>query len=190
MQEENIVNISAVEDKIYTVRGVKVMLDSELSEIYRVPIKRINEQVKRNIERFPSDFMFQLNDYEFKNLQSQNATSEQDSLRSQNATLKSQRGKHKKYLPFVFTEQGVYMLATVLRSTIATQVNLQIMRTFVKVKNQSIPYFNIIQRLSNLEADNKETRDLLNTVIEVVASMSQLQDEAKKETKQIGFINE
>lgn len=89
---------------IYLIRNQKVLLDSELAEMYGVEIKRLNEQVKRNLDRFPEDFMFQLNEDEWQNLKTQFETSnESDSLRSQIATLESGRGKHRKYLPFVFT---------------------------------------------------------------------------------------
>jgi hypothetical protein len=87
----------------------------------------------------------------------------------------------------VFTEQGVYMLATVLKSDIATEVNIAIMRTFTKLKNLSVPYFDIIKRLETLETDNKETKELLHKVVQVVTSMQSLQNEAKEKTNPIGF---
>ncbi len=90
-----------IKSKIHTIRGVQVMLDGDLAELYNVPVKRLNEQVKRNIERFPEYFMFQLSEdgYSF--------------LRSQFATLNQSRGQHRKYVPYVFTEQGVAMLSDV-----------------------------------------------------------------------------
>src|SRR5208282_1077678 len=91
-----------IERKIYLIRGHKVMIDSDLAELYEVPTKRLNEQVRRNLKSFPSDFMFQL------------TTEEAESLRSQIATLKTGRGRHRKYLQYVFTEQGVAMLSSVL----------------------------------------------------------------------------
>lgn len=109
--------------RIYFIRGTKVMLDSDLAELYQVSVKRLNQQVRRNTDRFPSDFMFQLteNEWEF--------------LRSRFATLRSGVwGEHKKYLPLVFTEQGVAMLSGVLRSPRAIQVNLEIMRAFVRLR--------------------------------------------------------
>lgn len=109
--------------RIYFIREAKVMLDSDLAELYQVSVKRLNEQVRRNTERFPLDFMFQLteNEWEF--------------LRSQFATLRSGLwGEHRKYLPLVFTEQGVAMLSGVLRSPRAIQVNLEIMRAFVRLR--------------------------------------------------------
>ena len=96
-----------IKSKIYSVRGKEVMLDSDLADLYEVSSKRLNEQVKRNIERFPDDFMFQLTEEEYENLKSQITTS-------------SSKHGGRRYLPYVFTEQGLYMLATVLRSKVAT----------------------------------------------------------------------
>jgi hypothetical protein len=108
-----------IENKIYVIRGQKVMIDNDLAELYSVETKRINEQAKRNITRFPIDFMFQLTDLETQNLKSQFATS-------------SWGGKRK--LPFAFTEYGVLMLSSVLNSERAIQVNIQIMRTFARIR--------------------------------------------------------
>ena len=118
-----VVPIERVASKIYLIRSEKVMLDSDLAELYGVPTRRLNEQLKRNRDRFPGDFAFQLTRNEF------------DSLRSQIAILKpAARGQHRKYIPYVFTEQGVAMLSSVLRSKRAAQVNVAIMRTFVKLR--------------------------------------------------------
>ena len=120
--KNKLINNIVVDDKIFIIRGIQVMIDKDLAELYDVPTKRLNEQVKRNIERFDSDFMFQLTNQELENLRSQNATTNFNMIRTN---------------PYVFTEQGVYMLATVLKSGIAVEVTKQIMRTFVKLKNQS-----------------------------------------------------
>ncbi|BBB32750.1 conserved hypothetical protein [Thermotomaculum hydrothermale] len=93
--DEKIIRVEEIESKIYTIRGVQIMLDSDLANLYGVETKRLLEQVRRNKERFPEDFMFQLTKEEF------------ESLRSQIATLKKGRGKHRKYLPYAFTEQGI-----------------------------------------------------------------------------------
>jgi hypothetical protein len=111
------------------------MLDQDLAALYGVPTKRLNEQVRRNINRFPEDFAFQLNTEEAEFLRSQIVTSSSDSLRSQIATLDKGRGKHRKYLPYVFTEQGVAMLSSVLRSERAVAVNIEIMRAFVRMRH-------------------------------------------------------
>lgn len=100
---------------IYTIRGKKVMIDRDLAALYGVETKRLNEQVRRNIKRFPEDFMFQL--------------SKEECLRSQIATLNTTQGKHLKYLPYAFTENGIAMLSSVLRSEVAIEVNIRIMRT-------------------------------------------------------------
>jgi len=114
---------SKIETMIYVIRDQKVLLDSDLAELYGVTSKRMNEQVKRNIRRFPPDFMFQLTAEEY------------DSLRSQFATLETGRGKHRKYRPHVFTENGVAMLSSVLTSDRAIDVNISIMRTFAKLRH-------------------------------------------------------
>ena len=111
-----------IKSRIYTVRGVQVMLDSDLAEFYRVETRILNQAVKRNAERFPSDFYFQLTKEEYS------------SLRFQTGTLKSGRGEHKKYLPYAFTEHGVVMLASLLRSEIAIKMSVQITRAFVAMR--------------------------------------------------------
>ena len=140
-----LIKADTISGRIYLIRGLQVMLDSDLAELYGVPAKRLNEQVKRNQDRFPLEFRFQLTEDEFANLRSQNATSSlrsqsvtlngQEGLRSQNATLESGRGKHRKYLPYVFTEQGVAMLSAVLRSETAVAISIQIMQAFVVMRN-------------------------------------------------------
>ena len=115
------------------------MLDSDLAEIYEVPAKRLNEQVRRNIKRFPPDFMFQLTPEEFT------------SLRSQNATLKIGRGQHRKYLPYAFTEQGVAMLSGVLNSERAIDVNVAIMRAFVKLREFTMTHKELSRKLNAME---------------------------------------
>lgn len=114
--DQSVVPMERIERSIYLVRGQKVMLDMDLAKLYEVPTKRLNEQVRRNERRFPVDFMFQL------------TVQEIESLRSQFATLKPGRGKHRKYRAYAFTEQGVAMLSSVLNSDRAVQVNIEIMR--------------------------------------------------------------
>lgn len=129
-----------VKSLIYTIRGQKVMLDSDLATLYGVETKRLNEAVKRNIERFPSDFMFQLSEDEFKVLRSQIATSKEE--------LEKRGGRQ--YLPYVFTEQGVAMLSSVLRSKKAIEVNVQIMRTFVRMRQWAIENKDLSKQVSEL----------------------------------------
>ncbi|MGD9152701.1 MAG: ORF6N domain-containing protein [Gammaproteobacteria bacterium] len=112
-------------DKIYTIRGKQVMLDRDLAALYQVETKALNQAVKRNKDRFPSDFMFQLINEEYGD------------LRSQFVTLKNlSRGKHRKYLPYVFTEQGVVMLSGVLKSKIAVATSIQILRNFKMLRRR------------------------------------------------------
>jgi phage regulator Rha-like protein len=136
---DSIVPVEFIESKIYLIRGHKVMLDSDLAELYEVGTKRLNEQVRRNPKRFPNDFMFQL------------TLEEAESLRSQIATLKMERGQHRKYLPYVFTEQGVAMLSSVLTSERAVEVNVQIMRAFVKLREMIASHKDLARKLASLE---------------------------------------
>lgn len=114
--------IEEIRSRIYEVRGRQVMLDKDFAELYGVEVKNLNKAVGRNLDRFPDDFMFQL------------TKEENEFLRFQNGTIKKGRGEHSKYLPYVFTEQGVAMLSGVLRSPTAIEVNIRIMRTFVAVR--------------------------------------------------------
>jgi len=122
MDDQSLLSEETISGKIYFIRNQKVMLDSDLASLYEVETKRLNEQVKRNLSRFPEDFMFQLTE------------NESISLRSQIATLKKGRGFHQKYLPFAFTEHGILMLSSILKSDKAIQTNIQIMRIFTKVR--------------------------------------------------------
>lgn len=128
------VPIEAIKDRIYLIRGQRVMLDRDLSELYDVTTGRLNEAVKRNIERFPEDFMFRLDKDEWTRLKSQIAISNKkvDAMKSQIAI--SNRGGDRA-LPYAFTELGIAMLSSVLRSSIAIQVNINIMRAFVAIRN-------------------------------------------------------
>ena len=107
----DLIKIETIKDRIFTIRSKQVMIDRDLAELYGVETRVLNQAVKRNIKRFPSEFMFQLTQKEWENLKLQDAITKEISLRSQNATLDKGRGKHRKYLPYVFTEQGVAMLS-------------------------------------------------------------------------------
>ena len=131
--------IVPIQKLIYEIRGHKVMLDSDLARLYEVETRILNQAVKRNIERFPEDFMFQLTKEEFRLLE----------VRSQ--IVISPKGGGRQYFPYVFTEQGVAMLSGVLKSKRAVDVNIQIMRTFVKIRQWAIENKEISQRLSELE---------------------------------------
>ena len=122
MKEKILLSDNSIQDIIYDIRGVKVMLDYDLASMYEVDVSQLKRQVRRNIDRFPEDFMFEL------------TSEEVSALRCQNGILKTGRGQHSKYLPFAFTEEGVAMLSGVLRSKVAVQVNINIMRAFVAVR--------------------------------------------------------
>jgi ORF6N domain len=124
---------------IYNIRNKQVMLDSDLATLYQVETRILNQAVKRNINRFPPEFMFQLTKVEFEKIknsisESHNTLSNSAFLTSQNVTLKNKRGKHRKYLPFVFTEQGVSMLSAVLKSDVAVEISIKIINAFVNMR--------------------------------------------------------
>lgn len=141
--------MNSIKKLIYTIRGVKVMIDSDLAQLYGYSTKAFNQQVKNNIEKFETDFRFQLTKEEFHEiLRSKKLTSDQESnnslsidstnntkLRSKNLTLELGKGKYSKYLPFAFTEQGIYMLMTVLKGDLATKQSIALIRTFKEMKD-------------------------------------------------------
>lgn len=135
----SLIPIEHIEQKILLIRGHKVMLDSDLAALYGVEVKRLNEQVQRNRDRFPEDFMFQLNNQEVAR------------LRSQFATLDTGRGEYRKYTPYVFTEQGVAMLSSVLRSPRAIKVNIEIMRAFVQLRQLLMSHKELAEKLDKME---------------------------------------
>lgn len=128
-----------IEKSIYFIRKHKVMLDADLAELYGVKTGVLNQAVKRNVARFPAEFMFQLSEAEY------------ELLRSQNVILKKGRGMHRKYHPFAFTEQGVAMLSSVLRSERAVQVNIEIMRAFVRLREMLSSHRDLARKLNALE---------------------------------------
>ncbi|MDX9748689.1 MAG: ORF6N domain-containing protein [Paludibacter sp.] len=154
MSNELIITQKQIENRIFIVRGILVMFDSDLAAMYNIPTSRLNEQVKRNLDRFPDDFMFQVTNVEWADLQLQIVTS---SLRSQNAILKDNRGKHRKYLPYVFTEQGVAGLSGVLKSETAARVHVAIMRAFVDMRKLLKENLLISYRLEKIELKQLET---------------------------------
>ncbi|MBO9593188.1 MAG: ORF6N domain-containing protein [Niabella sp.] len=142
-------------NRIYVVRGQKVMLDQDLAEMYKVETRRLNEQVKRNLSRFPKDFMFTLKQKEFDNLMSQIATS---------SSSPGWGGRRK--LPYVFTEQGVAMLSSILNSEIAIEVNIRIIRVFTKLREYALSQKDIMVQLARLEKEVKgNSRDIENIFV-------------------------
>jgi phage regulator Rha-like protein len=148
-----------IKNKIFTIRNVQVMLDSDLAELYGVSTKRLNEQVIRNLERFPENFRFQLTKEECNHLNLQpkiitdyeNVIPRERILRSQIATLNNNRGKHRKYIPYVFTEEGVAMLSGVLKSETAVNVSIQIINTFVAMRKIISKNLELFNRLDSIE---------------------------------------
>ena len=170
--------LAMIQNLIYEIRGQKVMLDSDLAQLYEVPTYRLNEAVKRNSKRFPPDFMFQLKEGEWK------------ILRSQIAISKQNHGG-RRYTPNVFTEQGVAMLSTVLNSEIAIEINIQIMRAFIKIRHYTLsqPDTNTqiaeLRKLLMLYIEKNDKR-----VNEIVTALNNLIEQPPK-TKKIGFnVNE
>jgi len=137
-KDGSLIPVERIERLILLIRGHKVMLDSGLAELYGVTTKRLNEQVRRNLSRFPEDFMFQLTE------------SETQVLRSQFATSKEGRGG-RRYLPYAFTEQGVAMLSSVLNSERAINVNIEIMRAFVRLRRILASHADLARKLDSLE---------------------------------------
>lgn len=138
-----------IQSKIYEFRGQKVMLDFDLAELYETETKRLKEAVRRNIDRFPPDFMFELTRDEY------------NSLRSQIATLETGRGKYSKFNSFAFTEQGVAMLASILNSPKAIEVNIQIVRAFVFIRQYALTHKDLTLKLKTLETKyNKQFKDV------------------------------
>jgi hypothetical protein len=141
--------IHLIQSKIHTLRGQRVMLDTDLAPFYEVPTKALKQAVRRNIERFPEDFMFELTRDEY------------NSLRSQSVTLETGRGQFSKYVPFAFTEHGVAMLSSVLNSDRAIQTNIAIIRAFVAMRRFALDYADLAQKIAAMEARmGKELADI------------------------------
>ena len=157
-----------IESLIRIVRGQQVMLDSDLAMLYGVETKRLNEQVKRNLNRFPEDFMFQLTKEEANHSRSQIVILNNDELssRSQIATLNTQRGQNIKYLPYAFTRNGIAMLSSVLRSDTAVEVNIRIMRAFTMIPQLVNHNTQIIERIFNIEQHQQETDKTIKVILD------------------------
>jgi phage regulator Rha-like protein len=166
-----LVPVEVISSKISLIRGIKVMLDRDLAELYGVETRVLNQAVRRNIDRFPADFMFEL------------TKEENQSLRSQNVTLK--RGQHSKYLPFAFTEQGVAMLSSVLNSNRAVEVNIAIMRVFVKLRETMATHKELAHKLADLEQRIEGHDEQIQAIFEAIRQLMLPPDEKGK--KKIGF---
>ncbi len=187
--EERIVN------KIHIIRDQKVMLDFDLAILYEVETKRLNEQVKRNLERFPEDFMFRLTAKEWNFIRSQFATASSEvTMRSQFATS-SQSKRKGEYTPYAFTEHGVTMLASVLKSERAVKMSIAVVRAFIELKKNALQYNELIEQIENLKNHLGEHDVQLNSIYEAIENLldaktdKELKEEAWRNRKRIGFKN-
>jgi len=170
MKEKLSLSIQKIERLIHVIRGQKVMLDADLAELYGVETRVLKQAVRRNKNRFPSDFLYELTKEENRD------------LRSQNVILEP--GKYSKYLPFAFTEQGVAMLSTVLNSERAIEVNIEIMRAFVRVREMLGAHRELAARLKDLENHIEDHDEQIQTIFEAIR---QLMMPPEKSRKPIGF---
>jgi len=173
---EALVPVEIIQNKIYLIRGLKVMLDQDLAELYAVSTKRFNEQIKRNIKRFPADFMFQLNEEELSNLRSQIATSSWGGRR---------------YLPYAFTELGVAMLSSVLSSDRAIEVNIQIMRVFTKLREMMISHKDLAHKIDDLEKKFQAHDQKIIQIFDIIRRMMTVPEQTGPEPykrHRVGFI--
>lgn len=163
--------LQLIKQKIFDIRGKRVMLDFDLAQLYEVETRALNQAVKRNLDRFPVDFMFQLSDAEFHDLKSQIVTSSWGGTRK---------------LPYAFTEQGVAMLSSVLRSGKAIQVNIAIMRTFVMMREYALGYTELTRKIAEMEAKyDQKFEDVFEVLDQLLADKTQQEDWVER--KRIGF---
>jgi hypothetical protein len=170
-----------IEKKIYVIRHQKVMLDSDLAQLYGVETFNLNKAVKRNNERFPEDFMFQLTKGEAESLTFQSGILKTE---GQSKDMKLGRGQHRKYLPYVFTEQGVAMLSSVLRSKRAVHVNIAIMRAFVKLKEMVSANKGLAYKLEQLERKIEKHDEEIKLIFDAIR---QLMTPPEPKRRKIGF---
>ena len=171
----NKVVMSNIEPLIKVVRGQQVMLDKDLATLYGVEAKVLNQAVKRNVERFPDDFRFQL--------------TKEECLRSQIVTLNEKQGQHLKYMPYAFTEQGVAMLSSVLRSQTAIEVNIRIMRAFVSMRHFMVNNASVFSRLETMEYHQLEMQQHQQETDKRIDEVFRRLDEGNAKPKQGVFYN-
>jgi len=166
--------LQTIQSRIYAIREQKVMLDFDLAALYETETKRLKEAVRRNMHRFPADFMFELTRAEY------------NALRTQIASLETGRGQYSKFNPFAFTEQGVAMLASILSSPKAIEVNIQIVRAFVFLRQYALSHKDLTGKLKELESRyNKQFKDVYEA-INYLLQKDRLETE-QRERKRIGF---
>jgi hypothetical protein len=186
---------NAIHQLIHEIDGYKVMLDFDLAELYGVTTKALNQAMKRNLDRFPPDFSFQLTKEQWNFLRSQivivekkemESLENQQNLRSQFVTSSSKWGKHPKYLPYAFTEHGVTMLASILKSERAVKMNIAIVRAFIAMRKISMHYNELAEKIKELEVRyNKQFSDIYDVLLAMQDDKKQLDDFANRE--RIGF---
>jgi len=168
--------VEEIEQRIFLIRGRKVMLSPDLASLYRVEVRALMQAVRRNSERLPDDFAFQL------------TSEEMDSLRSQSVILKKGRGQHSKYNPFAFTQEGIAMLSGVLTSKCAVQVNILIMRTFVKLRELISSHKELIRRLDGLERKyDSQFKVVFNSIKELIEAQPKNLISTSNKKRSIGF---
>ncbi len=192
--------IRSIQNRIYEIRDQKVMFDFDLADLYEVETKALNQAVKRNVDRFPKDFMFKLNKKEWIEMRSQFVTSSQqntngqDVMKSQIVTS-SQHKRRKDLLPYAFTEHGVTMLSSILKSDTAIKMNITIIRAFVALKKFAIQYEGLLEQLDELRGRIGGHDAQLNQIYEALENMldKKVEEEVKqkkwKERERIGFKN-
>jgi len=162
--------LQIIQNKIYEIRGQRVMLDFDLSELYEVETRTLNQAVKRNIRRFPSDFMFQLTNNKLENLISQSVTSRWGGIRK---------------LPYAFTEHGVTMLASVLRSERAIEINIQIVRAFIALRQFALGYAELNQKIEKFML---ETNMQFSDIYQALTEMANQNEQDKKPINPVGYL--
>jgi len=193
--QKAIIPIGQIEQRILLIRGQRIMLDADLASLYGTTTKRLNEQVKRNLRRFPEDFMFQLTTKEWADLTSQIAMSNAQSNRSQIATG-SQRHRDPRFTPYAFTEHGALMAANILRSERAIQMSVFVVRAFIRMRQMIIQQQGLARKLAELEKKLTERLDVHETAItEVLRQIMRLlspppESEPEPPKKRIGFLVE
>ncbi|MDX2128430.1 MAG: ORF6N domain-containing protein [Chloroherpetonaceae bacterium] len=171
-QKQDLIVQERILRSIFVIRNQKVMMDSDLASLYGVETRRLNEQVSRNIDRFPDDFMFQLSEMEWKHLKSQFATSSWGGRRTP---------------PFMFTEQGIAMLSSVLNSPTAIQVNISIMRVYVKMRQWAVNYEDLLKKIDALNQRQMEHSEHIREIYQII---EELVRPAITERKPMGFRKE
>lgn len=181
----NIIPIESISSRIYLIRGMKVMLDSDLAELYGVPTKRLNEQVRRNASRFPSDFMFRLSTEELKHFnRSQFATGSSKASNLSQFAIGSQKHRDPKLLPYAFTEHGVAMLSSVLRSPQAVEMNIFIIRAFIRLREILSSNKELADKVREIEREQRLQNRHINSIYDM---LSKLMKEPVKAKEPIGF---